>query len=162
METLILIFVMTLTASEVVAGGVTYIDIVEGATDYMRFNTRGVTIGSNTAPQATLTIDQACTETPANGCGTGRDAHLKLENTNTTGSASTCIIFQAKDSGGNMRHGAGIQFKKAIAWSANGQYPGELYFWTRPTSGNQAAAQKLDKDGNANLQRQRHRIWLTI
>ena len=132
-----------------VAGGVTFMDMVEGATDYLRFNTRGVTIGSNTAPQATLTIDQSCTETPANGCGTGRDAHLKLENTNTTGSASTCIIFNAKDSGGNMRHGAGIQFKKAIAWSANGQYPGELYFWTRPTSGNQAAAQKLDKDGNA-------------
>ena len=132
-----------------VAGGVTFIDAVEGATDYLRFNTRGVTIGSNTAPQATFTVDQSCTETPANGCGTGRDAHIKLENTNTTGSASTCIIFNAKDSGGNMRHGAGIQFKKAIAWSANGQYPGELYFWTRPTSGNQAAAQKLDKDGNA-------------
>ena len=132
-----------------VAGGVTFIDAVEGGTDYLRFNTRGVTIGSNTAPQATLTVDQSCTETPANGCGTGRDAHIKLENTNTTGSASTCIIFNAKDSGGNMRHGAGIQFKKAIAWSANGQYPGELYFWTRPTSGNQAAAQKLDKDGNA-------------
>ena len=24
-----------------------------------------------------------------------------------------------------------------------------MYFWTRPSSGNQAAAQKLDKDGNA-------------
>ena len=132
-----------------VAGGVTFMDMVEGATDYLRFNTRGVTIGSNTAPQATFTVDQSCTETPANGCGTGRDAHIKLENTNTTGSASTCIIFNAKDSGGNMRHGAGIQFKKAIAWSANGQYPGELYFWTRPTSGDQVAAQKLDKDGNA-------------
>jgi hypothetical protein len=133
----------------IAAGGLTFIDIVEGSTDYIRFNQRAVTIGSNTAPQATFTIDQGCTETPANGCGTGNDAHMKLENTNTTGSASTCIIFNAKDSGGNMRHGAGIQFKKAIAWSANGQYPGELYFWTRPTSGDQAAAQKLDKDGNA-------------
>ena len=142
-------FRFTTDRIRMVAGNVTFMDATEGATDYLRFPTRAVTIGSNTAPQATFTIDQGCTETPANGCGTGNDAHMKLENTNTTGSASTCIIFNAKDSGGNMRHGAGIQFKKAIAWSANGQYPGELYFWTRPTSGNQAAAQKLDKDGNA-------------
>jgi hypothetical protein len=142
-------FRFTTDRIRMVAGNVTFMDATEGATDYLRFPTRAVTIGSNTNPQATFTIDQGCTETPANGCGTGNDAHMKLENTNTTGSASTCIIFNAKDSGGNMRHGAGIQFKKAIAWSANGQYPGELYFWTRPTSGNQEAAQKLDKDGNA-------------
>ena len=143
-------FRFTTDRIRMVAGNVTFMDAYEsGTVDYLRFPTRYVTIGSNTNPQATFTIDQGCTETPANGCGTGNDAHMKLENTNTTGSASTCIIFNAKDSGGNMRHGAGIQFKKAIAWSANGQYPGELYFWTRPTSGNQAAAQKLDKDGNA-------------
>ena len=142
-------FRFTTDRVRLVAGNVTFMDAVEGATDYLRFPHRGVTIGSNTNPQATLTIDQGCTETPANGCGTGRDAHIKLENTNTTGSASTCIIFVGKDSGGNNRHAAGIQFKKATAWSPNGQYPGELYFWTRPTSGNQAAAQKLDKDGNA-------------
>ena len=141
-------FRFTTDRIRLVAGGVTFLDAVEGSTDYLRMPTRGVSIGSNTAPQATLTIDQDCTETPSNGCGTGRDAHLKLENTNTTGSASTCIIFNAKDSGGNTRHGAGIQFKKAIAWSANGQYPGELYFWTRPTSGNQIASLKIDKDGN--------------
>ena len=133
-----------------VAGNVTYLDAVEGATDYLRMPTRAVTIGDNVNPQACLTIQQNSTATPANGGGTDSSTFIRLDNSNTTASASSIIIFNADDAGGNTRHGAGIQFKKASNWgNGSGSYPGELYFWTRPSSGNQAAAQKLDKDGNA-------------
>ena len=48
-----------------VAGNVTFIDANEGTTDYIRFPTRAVTIGTNTSPQACLTIEQNSTVTPA-------------------------------------------------------------------------------------------------
>ena len=143
-------FRFTADRIRMVAGGVTYIDAVEGSTDYLRFPTRAVTIGNNTSPNACLTIEQNSTTTPADGGGTAGQAHLRIDNANTTASASSIIVFNADDAGGNTRHGAGIQFKKASNWgNSSGSYPGELYFWTRPSSGNQAAAQKLDKDGNA-------------
>jgi hypothetical protein len=143
-------FRFTTDRIRMVAGNVTFIDAVEGTTDYLRFPTRAVTIGNNTAPNACLTIEQNSTTTPADGGGSAGEAHLRIDNANTTASASSVIAFNADDAGGNTRHGAGIQFKKASNWgNASGSYPGELYFWTRPSSGNQVAAQKLDKDGNA-------------
>ena len=143
-------FRFTTDRIRMVAGNVTFMDATEGTTDYLRFPTRAVTIGNNTAPNACLTIEQNSTTTPADGGGSAGEAHLRIDNANTTASASSVIAFNADDAGGNTRHGAGIQFKKASNWgNASNSYPGELYFWTRPSSGNQVAAQKLDKDGNA-------------
>ena len=140
-------FRFTTDRIRMVAGNVTFMDANEGTTDYLRFPTRAVTIGDNTAPNGCLTIEHDSTETPA--AGGGSTTFLRFDNSNTTASASTVIAFNANDAGGNTRHGAGIQFKKSSLWAGNGSYPGELLFWTRPSSGDQAAAQKLDKDGNA-------------
>jgi len=141
-------FRFTTDRIRMVAGGVTYIDAFEGTTDYLRFPTRAVVVGNNTSPLGAMTIEHDSTDTPA--AGGDSTTFLRFDNSNTTASASTVIAFNANDAGGNTRHGAGIQFKKSSNWAnSSGSYPGELYFWTRPSSGNQVAAQKLDKDGNA-------------
>ena len=104
-------FRFTTDRIRLVAGGVTFIDAFETSTDYLRFPTRAVTIGNNTSPQACLTIEQNSTVTPASGGGTDNSTFLRLDNSNTTASASSIIVFNADDAGGNTRHGAAIQFK---------------------------------------------------
>ena len=132
-----------------VAGNVNFLDLIEGASDYVHFPQPRIRVGSSAVmPNAALELVGNNTATPADGAGTGGQAAIRISNTNTTTSASSTIIFNANDANGNSRHGAAIQFKKTSQWLGNGSYPGELYFWTRPSTGNQAAALKLDKDGN--------------
>ena len=132
-----------------VAGNSTFFDLVESTTNYIHVPQPRIRVGSTAvAPNAVLELVRDSTATPSDGAGSDAHASLRITNTNTTTGASSTIIFNANDSTGASRHGAAIQFKKASLWSGAGSYPGELYFWTRPSVGNQVPALKLDKDGD--------------
>ena len=75
-----------------------------------------------------------------------------IDNTDTSTSSNSNILFRGADTGGTLRHAGAISWGKSGAWTGGGgNYPGYLAFYTRPDSGDTTERMRIDSSGNVGI-----------
>lgn len=105
----------------------------------------GIRTLSSAAP---LSIAFDNTTEPTSGGG----RLIQLENSNTSTSSKSSLVFYGADAGGTLRHGASILWGKSGPWSSNGNdYASYLAFYTRTSGSTQLERMRIDGSGNVLL-----------
>ena len=126
---------------------------VDTDTLYVDAANNRVGIGTTTPEQkveivGSLGTTYSNTTLPTSGGG----SVVVIDNTDTSASSNSSILFRGADAGGTLRHGAAITWGKSGAWTAGGgNYGSYLTFYTRVDGGAALERMRIDSAGNVGI-----------
>jgi hypothetical protein len=106
------------------------------------------TVKTSTVITGTLDTTYSNTTLPTSGGG----SVITINNSDTSTSSNSSILYRGVDAGGTFRHGAAITWGKSGAWTAGGgNYGSYLSFGTRADGNNTLERMRIDSSGNVGI-----------